>query len=173
MMRRAVWAVVLAAALAAGCSSNGGGQAPQSTGASGSKYRFTLPDMDGKTVTMDGLLANHKAVLLNFWATWCPFCVEEMPDLVKLQDKFAGRSFTVVGIDAGESRDDVSAYLGRHPVNYPILLDKDMAVSETYGVIGLPTTMLVRADGKVLGVYHSVTPKLEADIEAALETSLQ
>lgn len=171
MRRIGRWAAAVTAVLVlSACSmqDTGSTAGPASTGAAGSKYRFSLKDLDGKTVTLDGLLQNHKAVLLNFWATWCPFCIEEMPELVHIQEKYSGRSFTVVGINAGESREDARRFLDKRPVNYPILLDTDMAVSETYGVIGLPTSMLVRADGKVIGVYHSVSPKLEADIEAQL-----
>lgn len=170
MKRAAAWAAILAAGLTlAGCSFETGREARlQSTGEPGSKYRFSLKDINGNTVSLDGLLANHKAVLINFWATWCPFCVEEIPELVKLQNKFAGRSFTTVGINAGESREDAAAYLKEHPVNYPILLDRDMAVGETYGIVGIPTSLLIRSDGRVMGVYHAVTAQLEAEIEQLL-----
>lgn len=170
MKRLAGWMLMMVfTAALSGCSIDvNGSNNPPSAGEPGSKYRFSLPDLEGKTVALDGLLQNHKAVLLNFWATWCPFCIEEIPDLNKLQAEMAGKSFTVVGINVGESRDDAAAFAQRHPMNFPIVLDRDMAVSETYSVIGLPTSMLIRSDGKVLGVYHSYTPQLRADVEAAL-----
>ena len=168
-MKRLIGSLALLFVLAlSGCSVETQDHTPQSTGAPDSPYRFTLKNLEGQDVSLNGLLANHKAVLLNFWATWCPFCVEEIPDLIRLQKKFTDRSFTVVGVDAGESPSAVKPFLDEHPFGYPVVLDTETSVSETYGVLGLPTSILIRSDGKVIGVYHAVTPQLEADIEALL-----
>ncbi len=158
-------------AAAPGCSVSGGdGRSPREVSARGdSNYRFTLMDTAGRPVSLDGLLKNHKAVLLNFWATWCPYCIEEMPALIQYQTRYADKSFTVVGIDAGEGAAEADAFAKKMGVNYPIILDQDLRVSETYGIVGLPTSLLILSDGTVVGEYHSITPKLEADIEKALQ----
>ncbi len=131
--------------------------------------KFTLNNLNNEPVSLDALLKKNKAVLINFWATWCPPCREEIPGLIKLQEKFKDKSFTVLGVDAGESKIKVSGFVEKIGINYPVVLDSDMAVAERYSVYGIPTSFLVSSKGKILGEYHAYTPKLVADVEKVLE----
>jgi peroxiredoxin len=149
---------------AAGCSGAGLLEAREVSGA----QRFTLKDVDGKSVSLDSLLSGHKAVLVNFWATWCPPCREEIPDLIRLQEKYGAQGFTIAGIDVGESAKRVSAFASKNGMNYPLLLDTDSHVAESYDVVGIPTSLLIDKDGKILSEYHAATPKLFADVEKAI-----
>lgn len=131
--------------------------------------RFTLNDIHGTPVNLDSLLKQKKAILINFWATWCPPCREEIPGLIKLQETLKDRSFTILGVDVGESQKKVSSFAEKSGINYPVVLDSEMKVSESYAVFGIPTTFLVSSDGKILGEYHGFTKQLVADTEKALQ----
>ena len=134
----------------------------------GQEQSFTLKNLEGKEISFESVLSSHKAVLINFWATWCPPCREEIPDLIKLQEQYKDKSFTVLGIDVGESAKKVSLVAQKIGINYPVLLDGEQQVSEAYGIVGIPTSYLVSSDGKVIGEYHSASPKLFADVEKAV-----
>ena len=149
---------------AAGCSSAARLEARELAGG----QRFTLSDTDGNKVSLDALLSENKAVLVNFWATWCPPCREEIPDLIRLQKEYGGKGFTIVGVDVGESAKRVSAFGTKNGMNYPLLLDTDNRVAESFSVVGIPTSLLIDKEGKILQEYHSATPKLFKDVEKAL-----
>lgn len=115
---------------------------------------FILNNMDGESVS----LKNHsnKVVMINFWATWCPPCRREMPSMEYLYQEFKSDAFTVLAINQWETPDHVFAYMGELDVvpEFPILFDVDSAISEAYGVKGLPTTLLIDKQGKI--VYRAV-----------------
>ena len=152
----------------AGCFNGAGASTAEMPDTLQGKYLFSLPDLDGKSVELKDLLSQHKAVLINFWATWCPPCREEIPDLIDLYAENKDRGLLVLGVDVNQSRTKVANFVKKHQMNYSILLDKDMAVSNIYHVVGIPTTLLVNPQGKVLGVYHSFSDELVADVEKAL-----
>jgi thiol-disulfide isomerase/thioredoxin len=110
-----------------------------------------VPDFEAKTA--DGAtfkLSEHrgKVVLINFWATWCPPCVAEVPDLIRLQETYGPKGFTVVGVSQDESLEVAAAFAKDRGVNYPILLQPD-GLSQKLGVQALPTSVLVDANGKL------------------------
>ncbi|MGH7198714.1 MAG: TlpA disulfide reductase family protein [Candidatus Omnitrophota bacterium] len=151
--------------LASGCTAQNSRPAAGGGGIS----TFTLKDLGDQDVSFDTLLSENKVVLINFWATWCPPCREEIPDLIKLQEKYKNSGFTVLGVDVGESKAKVSRFAEKMGMNYPIVLDEDMEVARQYGIVGIPTTYLVSSDGRILGRYHAFTRKLAADVEKALQ----
>lgn len=110
---------------------------------------FTLKDMDGEEHT----LADYRGrvVLLNFWATWCPPCVREMPSLQRLSENLAETDFAVVAVNQFETPDHVFAWSGQLSAfpTFPILFDGDSAVAQAFGVRGLPTTYLLDPNGQV------------------------
>jgi peroxiredoxin len=134
------------------------------------EQRFTLKGLKNEAISLDQLLAQNKAVLVNFWATWCTYCVEEMPELIKLQKKDFPRGFTVLAVNVGESQAQAAMFAEKMQMNFPVALDEDTAVSRAYGLVGIPTTFLINAQGKVIGEYHSYDPKLERDVEQALSS---
>lgn len=129
------------------------------------QQKFTLKTPDGQVVSLAQVLTQKKLVLVNFWATWCGYCVEEMPDLVKLQTKHEGRGFTVLAVNAGESASQALSFMKKSGLNFPVVLDEDMAVAQAYGLVGIPTTFLVNSEAKVIGQYNSFTPALASDVE--------
>ena len=140
------------------------------SGSSAPSNNFTLKDVTGASVSLDGLLQKNKAVLVNFWATWCPPCREEIPDLIALQAKDKDRGLTILGVDVGESPTKVGNFVEKFGINYPVVLDSEMKVSESYRVVGIPTTYLMNSQGKIIGQYHGFTRDLESDVEKALQS---
>lgn len=108
-----------------------------------SKADFTLTDRTGKSWTRSAL--KGKVVIVNFWATWCPPCRKEMPDLDALQAQFGDR-LIILGI-SDEKPETVDAYLKAHPVRYPVLLDPGRKVNELYQVDGIPKNLIYDRKG--------------------------
>jgi len=118
--------------------------------ATDSVYQLEYPSPDGKSVSMESF--KGKVVLLNFWATWCPPCIKEMPSMQRLRDKVGTEDFEIVAINVGESADAVDAFLmARDPeLTFPILLDENGSAFKKLGVMGLPSTYLFSAEGELL-----------------------
>jgi thiol-disulfide isomerase/thioredoxin len=114
-----------------------------------------LPGLDGRRRGLDEW--HGRPVLVNFWASWCPPCVEEMPLLDRAAQRFAGQGLVVVGV-ASDSPEATRAFLAAHPVGYPILIDDPAApgrmrdASLAYGNTRsvLPYSVLVGRDGRIL-----------------------
>jgi thiol-disulfide isomerase/thioredoxin len=103
--------------------------------------------VEGGNVRLSDL--RGKAVLLNFWATWCPYCVRELPDLDVVASGFTG-DVVVLGINVGEEPARVRAFLGENPVGFPVLLDVKTAAAKLYGVKGLPTNVFIDPKGRLV-----------------------
>jgi len=103
--------------------------------------------LDGKPIDLKDL--RGRVVLVNFWATWCEPCKEELPALVKLKEQLAGQPFELVTVNYGEFPDKINQYLARSGMKLPVLLDTQNEVSKQWKVGGLPMTFLVDAQGRV------------------------
>lgn len=90
-----------------------------------------------------------RVVLLNFWATWCPPCVKEVPSLGRLQERFADRGFVVLGASVGESAATVREFLGRVPAAFPVMLDPQGSAVPLWEIRAFPTSFLIDRDGQV------------------------
>ena len=123
---------------------------------------FALKDLRGRTVRLSDY--KGKVLLINFWATWCPPCLVEMPDLVKLQNEYESQGLQIVGITCPPmAQKDVESIAQKLKINYPILLDTD-DVSESYYVTSvLPTTIVVDRDGKIRGRILGILAPEEFD----------
>jgi thiol-disulfide isomerase/thioredoxin len=110
---------------------------------------FELPSLDGKNFKLSDL--RGKAVLLNFWATYCGPCKIEMPWFVELQKEYGPQGFQIVGVAMDDaSLEDIAKFAKEMGVNYPILLGKE-AVGQSYGGVSvLPTTFFLDRDGKLI-----------------------
>ena len=108
---------------------------------------FVLPDKNGTLYSLSDF--RGKVVVINFWASWCPPCVAEMPSLQRAADKLKKHDISVLGIGVGESRDSVTSFLERMPLQFPLLLDTKTEVMQGWSVPSLPTTIIVDANGKI------------------------
>ena len=106
---------------------------------------FTLTDLNGKQWTLKDL--RDHVVLVNFWATWCPPCRKEMPDLDALYQRYKDQGLIVLAI-SDEEPAKVTAYLADHGVSYPILLDPGRKVNEAFHVDGIPKSFVYDRQGK-------------------------
>jgi peroxiredoxin len=107
---------------------------------------FTLEDLNGKSWTLNEL--RGKVVLLNFWATWCPPCRKEMPDLQALHDRFADEGLVILGV-SDEKAETVRKFLAEQKYTYPMLLDPGRTVSKQFEVDGIPKTFVFDRDGNL------------------------
>jgi len=112
---------------------------------------FRLESLDGRQVS----LADYpgQVVLLNFWATWCPPCKEEIPAIEKAYEAHRDEGFMVLGINEGETFEAVQAFASEIGITYPVLIDKRGNVAAQYRRRGLPLTLIVDRDG-VIQVRH-------------------
>ncbi len=109
---------------------------------------FELEDTKGNKVTLSDL--RDKIVLVNFWATWCPPCIEEMPSMERLNEVIAGDDFVILAINTEENgRGVVPAFLEKTPYTFPILYDDKGVVQKRYGVFKFPESFIIQKDGTV------------------------
>ena len=108
---------------------------------------FTLSDLQGKSWHLQDL--RGKVVLVNFWATWCPPCRKEMPDLDALYNKYKDQGFVVLAISDEEAA-KVSPYIAEHKVSYPILLDPGRKVNDAFIVEGIPKSFVYDRSGRLV-----------------------
>src|SRR3954462_4740150 len=106
---------------------------------------FNLVDPAGKKVALKDY--RGKLVLLNFWASWCVPCREEMPAMERLYQQYNSKGFTIVAVDVKDNRKDAFAFLNELKITYPVMLDADGEVGLLYGAWGLPTTYLIGPKG--------------------------
>ena len=124
---------------------------------------FALANLAGEKVELASVV-NEKPVLLVFWATWCPSCVEEVPILNEWQEKYPG--LQILGVNVEESLERVQSFAETYQVRYPLLLDSDAAVTRDYGLVGIPATVLVSKGGRVLYYGFSLPKNIEQLIES-------
>ena len=132
---------------------------------------LVLTDMAGKKVTLADL--KGKVILLNFWATWCPPCREEMPTLETLYQTYKDhKNFVFLSVDSSEPKATVADFLAKNPYHFPVLLDLNGAVSAEYGISAIPTTYLIDPQGKVVagvrGAFNWSSPQFTAGLKALL-----
>jgi peroxiredoxin len=108
---------------------------------------FTLADLQGKPWHLRDL--RGKVVLVNFWATWCPPCRKEMPDLDALYNKFKGQGFVVLAISDEEAA-KVSPFISERRISYPVLLDPGRTLNDLFIVEGIPKSFIYDRDGKMV-----------------------
>ena len=176
-MKRNPFALLFAAVVAAGMIFFGVHMAhrPKSAALTGTAVApdFTLQTLDGKSMKLSDL--RGKAVLLNFWATWCGPCKIEMPWFVELQQKYASQGLQIVGVAMDDaSTQDIAKFVKQMGVNYPILVGKE-SVGDLYGgVPALPESFFIGRNGKIVGKILGLEGKgeIEDDIKAALNTQV-
>jgi thiol-disulfide isomerase/thioredoxin len=118
---------------------------------------FRLDDVDGNALTLSDSAGNLR--LIDFWATWCPPCVEEMPVFKELHETYAGRGLVIVGLSSDEDVEDVREFVAEHDLPWVNAIAPD-ELREQYRVLGLPQTVLVDADGRIAKQFNAgVVPK--------------
>lgn len=109
---------------------------------------FKLKDLDGNEVALSDF--RGKNVYLNFFATWCPPCKAEMPDIEKMYQKYKDKDFVVLAVDLGEDMDTVKSFIEKNNFNFKVLLDSDQSVAEKYSISAIPVSVFIDKKGNVV-----------------------
>jgi thiol-disulfide isomerase/thioredoxin len=121
---------------------------------------FALPARDGGELRLSDL--KGQVVMINFWATWCGPCRQEMPLLEQLQAKYEPLGFTLVGVNVEPDSAAATKWLSNVPVSFPVLFDTGNSVAERFGVEGMPSSVFVDREGRVRHVHRGYRPGDEA-----------
>lgn len=135
---------------------------------------FTLTSLDGKTVKLSDF--RGKAVLLNFWATWCEPCKIEMPWFVDLQKKYGPQGLQVLGVAMDDaSPKEIAQFAQKLGVNYPIVIGKESVGDQYGGIPYLPSTFYIDREGRIVDRVFGLVGRsdIEANIQKALHTQGQ
>lgn len=132
---------------------------------------FTLPSRSGEAVTLSEL--KGQVVMINFWATWCGPCRQEMPLLEEMYARYNRMGFTLLGVNVEEDSRGADAYLRETPVSFPILFDSDNEVSKLYDVIAMPSTVILDKEGNVRYLHKGYKPGYENEYLSQIRTLLK
>lgn len=119
---------------------------------------FALKDLDGKSVKLSDY--EGKIVVLNFWATWCPPCIREIPDLIKASEELSkGEDAVVLAVNLtngynGETEDRVKKFVKDNKMTMKVLMDKEDDAAMKYGIASIPTTFIINRDGTVYDIKN-------------------
>jgi peroxiredoxin len=138
---------------------------------SGPAPDFTLQSRGGEAITLSDLAGD--VVLINFWATWCGPCREEMPHLEALYERYADLGFTLLGVNVEEDSTLSDEFLADVQVSFPILFDPDNGISELYDVVAMPSTVLVDRSGNMRFIHHGYKPGYENDYQTQIRSLLR
>ena len=130
---------------------------------------FSLPQLSGQTIDLSAY--RGKIVLLDFWATWCDPCREEIPYFVELQNKYRDQGLQIIGISMDDGPEPVRDFYQHFQMNYPVAMG-NAKIGELYGgVLGLPIVFLIGRDGRIVTKYTGATDisALEREIKALLQ----
>ena len=141
---------------------------------------FNLPNLldPGQNISLDDF--SGKVILLNIWASWCPGCRDEMPELMGLQERYGKDLFTVVGVTVDNSLANALSFLERIPhrfgkkVNFPVLHDEGKKLVRSLNLIIMPTTYLIDTRGRIVRVFAgSITERTLPEIRLAIEKEME
>jgi peroxiredoxin len=122
---------------------------------------FTLPSRSGDSVSLDKL--KGQVVMLNFWASWCGPCRQEMPLLDQMHKRYSSLGFTLIGVNVEANTKDAERWLKDTPVSFPVLFDRDSKVSKLYDVSAMPSTVFIDRKGNLRYLHRGYKPGDESE----------
>jgi thiol-disulfide isomerase/thioredoxin len=140
-------------------------------GVKGPAPDFTLASKDGGNMRLQEQLGN--VVLINFWASWCGPCREELPYLEALQQEYANLGFTILAVNVDEDPSKADILLNDIAVSFPVLFDVNDDVSKLYQVKAMPTTVIIDRDGKQRLLHHGYKSGDEVKYKQAVKALLR
>jgi peroxiredoxin len=132
---------------------------------------FTLKSDSGKNLRLSEF--RGQVVLINFWASWCGPCRQEMPLLDKLYDQYRNTGFILLGVNVDENTENGNAMSRRLGVRFPVLFDREQRVSRLYNLDAMPATLLIDRDGAVRYVHRGYKPGYEQAYQAQIRELLK
>ena len=131
---------------------------------------WELKDVEGKAIKSTSYLG--KVVLLDFWATWCPPCREEIPSFIALQKKYEKQGLVVIGVSMDqEGPSIVKPFIKKNGINYPVVMGNDKLADAYGGIEGIPTTFVIDRQGRIVAKHVGLTEK--AMFEKAIQPLLK
>jgi len=153
LLKRCAMATIIVASTALAAGGDASSTAPS----------FTLTTLDGKT---SGLSAyKGQVVMLNFWATWCGPCQQEIPLLDQMYKKYKPAGFALIGVNVDKEAPAVKELLARKPVSFPVLLDPANQVSKAYHVDEMPSSVIIDRKGQIRYIHRGYKPGDENDYQ--------
>jgi thiol-disulfide isomerase/thioredoxin len=132
---------------------------------------FTAPLLDGTMINLSQY--KGKVVFLNFWATWCEPCRSEMRSMEAVYQKLKNKGFEILAVNLGETREEVSAFMNKYKLNFPVILDSTKITGTYYHIQAIPTTYIIDKRGLIIarfiGSFNWNTPKVISALELALQ----
>jgi peroxiredoxin len=164
--RIGLWGAVLGLAVGlAGCAVPS--KSP-SGGASQSAPQFSLPNLDGKQVSLKDFA--NKVIVVDFWATWCGGCREEIPQLNRLYEDYRGKGFEIVGISMDTDGPETIKQFARNlRMEYTVVIGNDNVTQDFGGVAGLPTKFIIDRKGNIVKKYAGYSPSIIQEIEKTIK----
>jgi peroxiredoxin len=138
---------------------------------SGTAPNFTLTSRTGEPVSLADL--EGEVVMVNFWATWCGPCRQEMPHLEALHQRYSDLGFTLLGVNVEEDSSLSDKFLAETPVSFPILFDPENDVSKLYDVVAMPSTVMIDRNGNMRYIHHGYKPGYENDYQTQIRALLR
>jgi peroxiredoxin len=132
---------------------------------------FTLHVMDGKNMRLQE--QRGRVVMVNFWATWCGPCRQEMPQLNRLYEKYRASGFVLLGVNVDDDQKKAAEVAGKLGVTFPVLLDTDKTVSKLYDLSTMPSTVIIDREGKVRYVHRGYLTGYEENYEKQIRELLK
>ena len=132
---------------------------------------FTLHVMDGPNLRLKE--QRGQVVMMNFWATWCGPCRQEMPHMNRLYEKYRSAGFLLLGVNVDDDPNNVAAVAAKLGVKFPVLLDTDKRVSKLYDLSTMPSTVIIDRDGKVRYVHRVYVEGTENEYDKQIRELLK
>jgi thiol-disulfide isomerase/thioredoxin len=131
--------------------------------------QFDLPGLDGavKLAKLQG-----KVVYVDFWASWCGPCRQSFPWMNEMQAKYGGKGLQIVGVNVDAKSDDARQFLAVTPARFAIAFDPQGATPRSYGIKGMPSSVLIGPDGKVLLEHSGFRDADRAELESKIQSAL-
>lgn len=128
---------------------------------------FTLKDIEGDEISLSDFSAD--VIVLNFWATWCPPCKQEIPDFIAAYNKYRDKGVQFIGV-SNEDASTIREFAGDYGINYTLLVDRNSVIMSEWGIRAIPTTFILDGNGQI--IYKNVGMMTGAQLEGAIEDLL-
>jgi peroxiredoxin len=114
-------------------------------------FDFSLTDLSGKNISLRDF--QGKVIMLNFWATWCPPCREEMPSMEEMNKKMKGKNFIMLAVNVQEKAATVKSFVDKFKYTFPVIIDEKAEAAAKYQIRSIPTTFIIDTKGKIAGAF--------------------
>lgn len=126
---------------------------------------------DGTATTFSSFLKPGKYTLVDFWASWCPYCIKELPEMAALYDRWKDKGLEIVGVAVRDTPDDSKAAVSKHGIVWPVIYNTQRKPYDIYGFSGIPHHMLIDPDGKIVSRDESLS-QIEARLKEAAKNAV-